>query len=340
MSDTNLVTLTTREAATALQYGIMAGRPVFLWGQPGTAKSAMVAQTATVLDRHLMDGLRASQLDSVDVRGIPEAYGPDNDRRTRWLRPDFLPAMDCPPSIFFVDEFNRATVSVQNAFLQLCHERRLGDYHLPPQVAIVAAGNYESDGGGVQRLIAAQSNRWLHIDVQPNLDDWRLWASHHGIAPMVLAFLKFRPEHLYRFEPRDRAFPTLRTWEYLSDVVHTEPPASIALALYAGCVGYGVALEFLAFSEMYMRLPDINAIVLNPATAPLPSMNEISVMYAVTTALAHVATPENFGRVLTYLLRMPLDYVIAALQDALQKTPDLSHTPEFTKFASEHPDVW
>ena len=60
---------------------------VFIWGSPGSGKSAVVNQLAAELEIALRD-IRALLLDPVDLRGLPFV---GKDGRSQWATPDFLP---------------------------------------------------------------------------------------------------------------------------------------------------------------------------------------------------------------------------------------------------------
>ena len=65
-------------------------QPVMVWGGPGCGKSEVAQQVAAEGGRTYYD-VRALLLDPVDLRGIPWR---DDDNRTRWAPPDFLPPTD------------------------------------------------------------------------------------------------------------------------------------------------------------------------------------------------------------------------------------------------------
>ena len=75
---------------------------VFIWGSPGSGKSAVVKQLAAELGIALHD-IRALLLDPVDLRGLPFV---GKDGRSQWATPDFLPQDG--EGILFLDELNAA----------------------------------------------------------------------------------------------------------------------------------------------------------------------------------------------------------------------------------------
>ncbi len=319
------------EIAIALTCCIDAKQPVIVWGSPGIGKSQVTQQTGAKLNRRVID-VRASLLDPVDLRGIPSV----KDGKTHWNTPAFLPS-DNTPTLVLLDELNRAPVMTQNALFQLVLDRKLGEYTLPPTCEIAACCNRESDGGGIVKMPQALCNRFAHLQMDVDLEDWSRWAIGANIEPAVIAFLRFRPELLHQFSRTERAFPTPRSWEFVSRITGKKPGNGIEHALYCGAVGDGAAVEYSAFLRLFRELPNIDAILLNPSTAALPT--QPATMFAVASALARRASVTNFGRVLQYTARLPQEYAIYAVKDAVRRDPTLSACPEFTSWAITNSDV-
>lgn len=328
---TNTVTVKPSELAAALSVCIDAKQPVCVWGSPGIGKSQVVHQTGQRRGVTVQD-VRAVLLDPVDLRGLPHVNG---DGRAHWATPEFLPRDGS--GILFLDELNRAPQLVQNACFQLVLDRKLGEYRLPDGWAVVAACNRESDGGGVTRMSSALANRFTHLEAVADLEDWSKWAVGANIEAPVIAFLRFRPELLHQFDRSARAFPTPRSWEFVSRITATAPAKAIEHALFAGAVGEGAAVEFSAFLRLYREIPSIDAIFLDPAKAPVPT--NPATLYAVSAALARRSKADNFGRVLTYLDRLPQEYAVLGVKDATGRDPILATTPEFTRWMVAHSDI-
>lgn len=319
------------EIATALRCCIESKQPVIVWGAPGIGKSQVAQQLTALLLRILFD-VRAALLDAVDLRGIPNV----RDGLTHWCPPSFLPSASQGASILLLDELNRAPTMVQNALLQLILDRKLGEYTLPDTCEIVACCNRESDGG-VQKMPQALANRFVHLHMEPDLDDWCRWAVTANIEPAVIAFLRFRPDLLHQFSRTERAFPTPRSWEFVSRITAKKPGNGIEHALYCGAVGDGAAVEYSAFLRLFRELPNIDAILLNPATAQLPT--QPATMFAVAAALARRASVQNFARVLEYTSRLPQEYGVYAVKDAVRRDETLTATPDFTRWGVANAEV-
>ena len=187
--------------------------PVMIWGPPGVGKSQLVAEVARQHSVPLID-IRLSQLEPSDLRGIPFR----TDELVQWAVPGMLPDTERHGSsgILFMDEITSATPAVSAAAYQLILDRCLGEYRVPDGWVIFAAGNRQGDRGVTYSMPTPLANRFTHFGFDANLDDWVVWAHRHGIDDRVIAFLRFRPELLFDFDPAldPVAFPTPRSWEF------------------------------------------------------------------------------------------------------------------------------
>ena len=312
---------------------VSARQPVFLWGGPGIGKSALVRQVASKLSVALQD-VRALLLDPVDLRGLPFL---GSDGRSKWALPEFLPQSG--EGILFLDELNAAPAMVQASCYQLVLDRKLGEYRLPDGWAMVAAGNRESDRAVTTRMPTPLRNRFVHLEFEIDAQEWSEWAIQAGIRPEVIAFLRFRPELLSVFDRDANAFPSPRSWEFVSRILDSvsSSGSGVEHELFAGSVGGGAATEFSAFLRMYRELPNIDAILLNPDEEPIP--DNVAAQYAVAAALARCASDTNFDRISRYLRRLPVEFNVMCVRDAALRHPDIRHTPSYTHWAIENHHV-
>lgn len=260
--------------------------PVMLWGPPGVGKSDLVRALAGRASVPLID-LRLSQLEPTDLRGIPFRQG----ERVEWAVPSLLPdaARHGPRGLLFLDEINAAAPTVTAAAYQLILDRRLGDYSVPPGWALFAAGNRQGDRGVTYAMPAPLANRFTHYELEPDLDDWVEWAHARDIDARLVAFLRFRPELLFDFDPARTpiAFPSPRTWEFAHRALakYARRP-DLQLPALQACVGRAAGAEAHAFVEHMAHLPDVDAILrgeLQPVPAP------VDLQYGVAAALVRRA---------------------------------------------------
>ncbi|WP_428559454.1 MAG: AAA family ATPase [Solidesulfovibrio sp. DCME] len=320
--------------ARALETLLAARQPVFLWGPPGVGKSQVVAQTAAALDLPLID-IRAVLLDPVDLRGLPHI---GQDGRTHWRAPAFLPTGG--RGVLFLDELNAAPPLVQAACYQLILDRALGEYRLPEGWRVLAAGNRDQDRAVTHRMPSALANRFVHLDFEPGLEDWAAWAEVSGIRPEVVAFLRLRPALLHDFDPAraDRAFPSPRTWEFVSNVLSARPEGRVERELLAGAVGEGAAVEFAAFLRLWRELPDTAAVLADPDAAPAPA--DPAVTQAICEALGRLASAETMPAISRYAARLPAEFGVLLMREAARHDQGIVATDAFAAWARANAEVF
>lgn len=316
------------ELASAIAALMQSGRPAFIWGPPGVCKSSIIREVAASQNRPLVD-IRAALLDPVDLRGLPRITA---EGTSQWCPPAFLPSDPGSEAIIFLDELPQAPAMVQSACLQLTLDRRLGEYELPAACSIIAAGNRQEDRAGAHRMITPLLNRFVHLDVEVSNDDWQAWALRSGIDPRVRGFIKWRPASLFAFDPKaadQRAFPTPRSWHFVSDCIRNLPPDVRLFDIAAGCVGSGAASEFQSFCTVYSKLPDPEAVLANPKGFPLPSGSDASVMYALVGALTELirSKPAKAGDLAIFASRLPAEFGVLCMRDAVAVCPAILATP-------------
>ncbi|WP_290920015.1 MoxR family ATPase [Halodesulfovibrio sp.] len=321
------------EIASALETLITVKQPAFIWGAPGVGKSQIVAQLAANRGLTLVD-IRAVLLDPVDLRGIPRI---DDSGKTAWCAPSFLPTEG--EGILFLDELNTAPPLVQAACYQLILDRKLGEYEMPEGWTIIAAGNRESDKAVTHRMPSALANRMVHLDFEANLDDWLTWADNNEIISSLKAFLRFRPKLLHAFDPKknDKAFPSPRSWEFVSTILAANPAANTKRALITGAVGEGAAAEYLAFLTACDQLPDVETVLANPDTIELP--DDPAVVYALCESVARKASDKVIPQIAVLAARLPIEFSVLLMRDSAATAPSIVETPSFANWACANSDI-
>lgn len=311
------------EVILALTALLPTRRPVYLWGPPGVGKSSVIRQAAKQLGLLVLD-LRAVLLDPVDLRGLPRV---DNDT-ARWCPPAFLPREG--KGVVFLDELAQAPPLTQAGCLQLTLDGQLGEYVLPEEWSIVAASNRQEDRAGAHRLITSLLNRFVHLDLEVSVEDWQSWATQEGIASEVRAFLRYRPGLLFAFDPtsNQRSFPTPRSWHFVSQVLpHT--PSELLYPVVSGCVGEGPAAEFVAFARICKQLPDLDQVLSQPGSIPVP--REPAVLYALVGALVEKCRGSGdqakLSAFVQFATRLPDEFGVLAMRDALSINTRLISLP-------------
>ena len=276
-------------AKRSLRKALKNKRPIFIWGPPGIGKSDIIKQLGTELDAHVID-VRLSLWEPTDIKGIP--YFDSNDGTMRWAPPSELPSKEFAKNhktiILFMDELNSAAPSVQAAAYQLVLNRKVGTYELPDNVVMVAAGNRETDKGVTYRMPAPLANRFVHLEMTVDWDDYFDWAAENKIHKDVVGFLTFSKKDLYDFDPKSssRAFATPRSWSFVSELLTDDDTDTETLTdLVSGSIGEGLAIKFMAHRKHASKMPNPTDI-LSGKVKKMDS-KEISAMYSLTVALCY-----------------------------------------------------
>ena len=289
MSEISSRTVGPKAAKKSLRRAFKANRPLFLWGPPGIGKSDIVKQMGEELDAHVID-IRLSLWEPTDIKGIP--YFNSESNRMEWAPPIELPDAELAAKhdkiILFMDEMNSAAPAVQAAAYQLVLNRRVGTYKLPDNVLIVAAGNRETDKGVTYRMPAPLANRFVHLEMKVDWEDYFNWATDNRIHKDVVGFLTFSKKDLYDFDPKaaSRAFATPRSWTFVSELLFDDDEDESTLTdLVAGAVGEGLAVKFMAHRKIASKLPDPTDIL--KGKVKKMDTKEISAMYSLTVSLCY-----------------------------------------------------
>lgn len=330
----SIPTLTPSQLPELLKTYHKAQIPLFLWGSPGVGKSSIVHQYAKNVDALVVD-VRLSQFDPVDLRGLPSPSGD----ATRWLAPAILPFVGNPnfpvdrPILLFLDELAQASPAVQAAAFQLVLDRRVGEHALLPNTYVIAASNRSTDRAGVNRLSTPLLNRFTHVWIVTDFDAWKQWAIQAGIHPLIVGFLSQRPALLDQFETAlkagAQAFPTPRSWEFLSHLLSTLPdipttPTHVISTLTASAVGAATAAEFVAFVENAHILPLWEEIVSSPTKAKIPNHDQPDALYAVSSLLVVRVDESTADAVAEYASRLPAEFQTLVASDIARSKPQIA----------------
>lgn len=278
-------TVSPNEAKSAIRKCMKKQRPVFMWGPPGIGKSDIVKQLGAEQDRNVID-VRLSLWEPTDIKGIP--FYNANMGTMSWAPPLEFPSDPEDNSILFLDELNSAAPATQAAAYQLILNRRVGTYTLPKGVTIVAAGNRETDKGVTFRMPAPLANRFLHVELRCDFDDWHQWAVTNRVHEQVVGYLGFAKQDLYDFDPRSssKAFATPRSWMFVSELLEEDDVADNTLTdLIAGAVGEGLAVKFMAHRRVAKQMPKPEDILAGKIKKS--DIKEISAMYSLTISLCY-----------------------------------------------------
>lgn len=250
-----------------------------IWGAPGIGKSSIVSQISKSQGINFVD-VRLSQLAPTDLRGLPVP----KDGITYWAPPEFLPREG--RGILFMDEINMAPPAMQGVAQQLILDRRVGNYTVPDGWYIWAAGNRKVDRASVFDMPAPLANRFIHLEVEPCIDNFRLYAFQQTFSEVLIGFLAFRQDLLHKMLPNEASWPSPRSWEMANKLysagLNIEP-----------AVGVSAAAEFYAYIELIDNIPDIASIVNGKKKPGFPE--DVSLRYATVMSLVAQSTTVEYA---------------------------------------------
>lgn len=307
----------------------------FIIGKPGGGKSSLARDIVKTLgiDPSLVTEFNPSLRDPVDIMGVPDISGD----HVKWKPAEEFYRLrhiegDDRPRALIIEELSDANPAMQNPLCRVILDRYAGELKLHDKLFIICTGNSTEHKSGASRMTTKLGNRLQQLDFTENLDDWCEWALGAGVQPEIIQFVRFKPGLLSDFDPNKAVNPTPRSWT-MADKVDPALNKGLYFQHVKGCVGEGAATEYIAFKEVADSLPDMDAVLLDPEGCKLPGFDKPAVLFAFTGALAHRATGDNFDRVYKVLKRIPPEFSVMCVNDAVKMHPEIKKTRTFVEWA-------
>jgi len=288
---------------------VLRRRASMLWGTRGVGKSSVVRQVAEHFNVPLID-LRLTTIEPVDIRGA--IYADDEQHKTVWFPPEFLPTADQREGILFLDELTAADQRLQISAYSLILDRRVGHYLLPDGWQVVAAGNASFHGAVSHDMGTALADRMFHFNVQTVIDAFLDHAVANDFAPEVMAYLKVRPDKLDDTQTQlanDHLIgASPRGWEDISNVIRASISEEAKRVFVQGRIGAANAAEFFGVLKEIQAGVDVVALLAaapgDETAALLP--RTLDGLYGMVYALLAAATDEDrMARALAIIEQLP-----------------------------------
>ena len=172
-----------------ISLSVQANVPAILWGDPGIAKTSKMYVLAEQLGLPC-EVVIASIREPSDFSGLPivvDQHGDHldipKDPSVVFSPPRWALKAAKEPTLIFFDEFTTAAPNVQSALLRVVFDRVVGDVPLHPGTRIVAAANPPDRAANGYDLAPPLANRFIHIDVEPDSQDWVNWMLNMSMDP-------------------------------------------------------------------------------------------------------------------------------------------------------------
>ena len=311
-------------------------RAVLITGSPGGGKTSLVRQVAKDLDRHYIEQHLPTML--VEDFGVPY---PDGDTLSYKL-PKWYPAKgsqwdDGRGGVLCFDDRNQGDNNLQKVLANIIEARTLHGVPMADGWSVVSTGNRQQDRAGSNRVLSHLANRETMLPFDTHLDDWTAWALNNEVTPELVSFIRFRPNLLHDFDPQRDQNPTPRSWVSGVASVIGNVPSEAEYECFCGAVGEGAAAEFTGFLKIFRKLPNPDAVLLNPDSAQVPE--DPATLYALSGALAHRASESNFDRLVRYLERLPKEFSVLTVSQAIKRNPDVTNSTAFVQWSVANQEV-
>ena len=341
MSD---IALTPKQLATTLALTIAANHPVLIQGAPGIGKTDIVHQAAAAAGAEMIL-IYCACSDPTDPKGMPATWF---DPVTGKQLADFLPfgylqrmITATRPLVVFLDDVGGAAPATQLSYMNLVHARRTGDgTPISDQVTFIAATNRRQDRAGVTGMLEPFKSRFTTIvELVADVEAWTQWALANNLPTEIIAFIRFRPAMLHDFKPSPdlNNTPSPRTVHNVGKLMQIGLPPELEYSVFSGAAGEGFAAEFMGFLKICRKLPNPDAILMNPDKANVP--DDPATMYALCGALSRKASDSNIERLVTYVNRLPAEFSVLTMRDVFVQKPELQSTRAAITWFTAHQDV-
>jgi len=323
----------------AIKFAIKNKYPLLIKGAPGIGKTQVLTQACLETGTELIVSHPVVS-DPTDYKGLPF---PTKDGTEATFLPfgDLLKLINADkPTVFFLDDIGQASSSVQASLMHLLLARRINGHRVSDQVIFLAATNRRQDRAAVQGILEPVKSRFASIlELEVNVDDWVEWAIENDMSTELIAFIRYRPNLLHDCKPTADIIntPNPRTVAAVGMMMNAGLPKDTEYEMISGAAGEGFAAEFLGFLKVYRDLPDIEKLIADPENAIVS--DEPSALFAVCSALSAAAKKSNFGNIIKYTDRLPGEFQVLLIKDAIKRSKSLSNTKEFSAWAIKHADV-
>ena len=206
-------------------------RPVLLIGPPGIGKTAIMEQLASELGIGLISYSMTHHTRQSAI-GLPfisrKVYGGTECDVTEYTMSeiiasvyDLMETTGVKQGILFLDEINCVSETLSPLMMQFLQYKVFGGHRLPEGWIVVTAGNPSEYNDSAREFDIVTLDRLKKIEVEPDFEAWKEYASAVHMHPAVMSFLQSKRNHFYHVETTvsGKSIVTPRGWEDLSKML-------------------------------------------------------------------------------------------------------------------------
>ena len=295
MTETEIQIITTNAKAQLTNKAIA---PVCVAGVPGTGKSTQIQLIAESLGMNLVTQ-SAPCLTVEALSGLPTEYAtPEHQpysidgtvpNATVWSIPELvastLRAAESKPTILLLDDFHMVPAHLQAYFYSLLLERRLGNFRLADNVAIILTMN-NSELAGFNGINSAVRNRMSILPIEFNFEHW-FDSFGKRLHYLVASFLRAKPHFCIEDETTTiEGFASARVWTAIANELtfHDDSFVQTNAKRIAGMQVSSNAAQAFQTHVNYVAAIDFNSTVKSRNLVNLAKQDPLdSIIYAYIT---------------------------------------------------------
>lgn len=361
----NYIPVSIGKALELVEDAVQAGLVPLMLGPPGTGKTAVISVVADDFNLKLI-GHNLTTSEPTDMSGFPDMdFVRNGIKRSTFAPPDLFPLEGDPLPLnasglaktrsngqlrkgekgyqeltdddyydgwlFNLDEMTSASAETQTASHKFIHERKIGQYNLHPNCAIIATGNEIDDGNMVNDMGTAMQSRLATIHVYVDHDEFLNWAAKAKLDYRLRGYLSWKKGMIHHFDPNhdDDTFACPRTNEAMSDLLKVFGSGEVAaskLPLMIGITGPAHANGLYGYCRIFATLPSIEELAANPLMVTLPSQPDVRA--ALSTLIGESICPKNCPDMMVLVQKLPLEFQVLAMTGAAESCPEIQSEPD------------
>ena len=283
---------------------------VFLHGPSSEGKSARVKQIDPDCE---IIYLRNASPESLNGKSVYNAEtGEMIDIKPTWLKKLEAKCEKEPDKlhILFFDEITNALPSIQGIAFNIVLDKEVnGNWKLPANARIVAAGNDMQASLAANLIAEPLFNRFAHVYIETTTENWLKWASENNIHPAIYAYIAFKNGQVLRSKydgEKPNADP--RKWEMASKMLYATGKPEMIRTL----VGENIADEFVYFCNQ--RVITLETVLTRNYNQDDINALDTAERYATTMGLSRV-DEDNLEIVRNFVKDLGAEYI--AIFDAM-----------------------
>jgi hypothetical protein len=284
--------------------------------EPGVGKSSILK----MLQAEMGDGYDYIYVDCPvkDMMDVAASI-PNHDRKALEYYVSDLFKMDSgKPKVIMLDEFMKAPKLLQIIFTRLMLERSVGDKPLPKGSYVFGTSNNTTDGVG-DTVQGHVGNRVCFLPMRKSTaDEWNLWATEHGVARPIRAWVAMNPRAMksyldpdqqdnpYIFKPSStsKSFVSPRSLTKASPIVEKRDiiGENAMMVALAGTIGEAAAKSMAAFIAFEGKLVSFKDVIAAPTKVAVPDDISAQVMM-MFEAVDYVETQDELNSYMEFVNR-------------------------------------